>query len=80
MIMKSTVFWYVTPCSLVEVHRENNMKQQGMEVTYSSETSVDFQRTTHGVISLKIDLIITIAVRTIRCTDHPTPSIRKNRH
>jgi hypothetical protein len=34
-----------------------------MEATYSSETSIDFQDV-HGVISQKIDLFLTTAVRT----------------
>jgi hypothetical protein len=38
--MKSTIFWDITTCSPLKVK---------LEATYSSETSVDFQRTTQRI-------------------------------
>jgi hypothetical protein len=57
MTMKSTLFWDVTPCSLVEVYsisenilllssKSKSIPCQMMELEYAHETSVDLYQTT----------------------------------
>jgi hypothetical protein len=66
VVMKSTIFRDITPCSPLKVNRINRARNQHesytlisllgiffdlkMEAIYCSETSVDFQRTTRRYI------------------------------
>jgi hypothetical protein len=62
MVMERSVFWYTTPCSLLKVNRSLLVTSSVLiyclvhpstlqvETTYSSETSVDFQRATRRYI------------------------------
>jgi hypothetical protein len=49
VVMKSCIFREITPCSPLSVNRHLGGTLK-METTYSSETSVDFQRTTRRYI------------------------------
>jgi hypothetical protein len=44
LVMKSTIFWDITPCSLLS--KKPAWKQVASRAIRSSETAVDFQRTT----------------------------------
>jgi hypothetical protein len=80
--VKGSVFWDITPCSPLRVIRRlggacrlhlqgreiSQARNEKIEATYSSETSVDFQRTTRGYI----ELLITAAVRT------PNPTTKQH--
>jgi hypothetical protein len=47
---KNTIFWDITPCSPSNVNRRFGGTVPEMKAIYSSETPVDFQRTTRRYI------------------------------
>jgi hypothetical protein len=50
MIMKISIFWDLTPCAFALVFCFTYSSTLKMEATFSSKTSVDFQRTTRPYI------------------------------